>query len=137
MTDVHEYKSLLGQQFTEITGMTVGSEEVRFTVSDGRTLVMKHFQDCCERVSLDQIDGDVTDLLNSPISMAEMVTEDASKLDEWGYEDSATWTFYRFATAKGYVTIKWYGSSNGYYSERVTFFDNGGEYDTWGADELT
>lgn len=79
-----------------------------------------HGQDCCEQVLIDDIAGDLEDLIGSPLLHVE---EAVSSVNPEGvkpdYQDSFTWTFYKFATIKGSVTIRWYGESNGYYSESV------------------
>jgi hypothetical protein len=87
-----------------------------------RTFTFLHYQDCCESVSIEDICGDLTDLVGSPIIMAEEVSsESVEKKDD--YDDSGTWTFYKFATNKGTVTVRWLGTSNGCYSESVTFVE--------------
>ena len=109
-----------------------GDHEIIFTVDDGRKFKMFHWQCCCESVSIEDICGDVQDLVGAPIQMAEEVSnyepekveEEPTQEDEdYHYEDSHTWTFYKLATVKGYVTIRWYGSSNGWYSESVDFME--------------
>ena len=65
-------------------------------------------------ISIEDITGSLDNLLNSMLIMAEEVSESSDT--DWG---RYTWTFYKFATVKGYVTIRWYGESNGYYSEEV------------------
>ena len=79
---------------------------------------MSHYQDCCEQVYIEDIVGDINDVVGSPILLAE---EAISHDDDKGNFESITWTFYHLSTIKGGVTIRWCGSSNGYYSESVDF----------------
>jgi len=102
------------------------NEELVFKTIDGEVYRMFHSQDCCESVYIESIVGDLNDLVGEPILVAEAnenlfdILKNAGK-DEDNGDDSYTWTFYKFATRKGYVDIRWYGSSNGYYSESVDF----------------
>jgi hypothetical protein len=80
---------------------------------------MFHERDCCEQVFLDDVIGDIDDLLNNPILIAEVSTNRDNPKNE--YDESCTWTFYKIATINGYVDLRWYGTSNGYYSEEVDF----------------
>ena len=119
LRDGIELKVLVGKTLTECRN--VNDEHIVFVCDDGTEYAMYHDQDCCERVSVEDIVGDLADLVGSPILSAEEVSStDADKaLSE--YDDSFTWTFYRISTIKGTVVIRWYGTSNGYYSESVCF----------------
>jgi hypothetical protein len=103
-------------------------DKIEFYSTEGELYIMEHQQDCCESVSIDDINGDLNDLIGTPILKYEEVVSDGSGDD---YE-SSTWTFYHFSTIKGYVTIKWFGVSNGYYSESVDFYKSDKNYlDEW------
>lgn len=96
-----------------------GNDRVIFTREDGEQFVLFHSQDCCESVYLEDICGDLSDLVGAPIVMAELVTSKEDPKSE--YDECFMWSFYKFATIKGYVTMRWYGTSNGYYSVGVSF----------------
>lgn len=107
---------LLGKTLTKVE-MNKNEDIIHFHTSEGEIYQMWHLQDCCEGVYVEDIVGDLQDLVGTPITLAEEV-EGESGDDAGG---TFTWTFYKFATIKGYVDIRWYGSSNGYYSESVSF----------------
>jgi hypothetical protein len=113
-----ELNELLGKVIDKII-VSDDNCEIRFYCSDGTEYLMYHSQDCCESVSIEEIIGDITHLVGAPIIMAEESTN--SDNPKGNSDESFTWTFYKFATIKGYVTIRWYGESNGYYSESVDF----------------
>jgi len=109
-------------KFEDLLGRTLYKAE-----SDGEVLTLylsntnyvrfQHHQDCCEHVYIEDICGDLNDLVGSPLLEAEEVSDYAGEATG---DESYTWTFYKFATRKGFVTVRWYGSSNGYYSESVS-----------------
>jgi hypothetical protein len=111
-------KDLLGKTLIEVK--QIDNDRIEFTTSLNEKWVMYHSQNCCESVSIEDINGDLADLIGNPITLAE---ESANSDDKPLFEstESWTWTFYKLATVKGYVNIRWYGSSNGYYSESVLF----------------
>ena len=111
--------------FSELKGKTLkhievcGTEEIYFITTDNEVYRMWHDQECCESVQIEDICGDLNLLLHSQIGLAEEVTNTSDDTKE--EDDYFTWTFYRVATNQGFVTIRWYGTSNGCYSESVDF----------------
>lgn len=96
------------------TGYEKDSDYLMFFTDDNRIVLFNHDQQCWENVYLADITGDLDDLIGSEILQATCSKKDASDDDK-----SSTWTFYKFATRKGYVDLRWIGESNGNYSEEV------------------
>ena len=114
-----DFSSLLGKVMKEVD---VSYNNIKFVTVDGEVYNMYHCQDCCESVSVESFVGDVQDLIGVPLLVAEESSsgENPEGAEVSKYQESFTWTFYKLATIKGYVDIRWYGESNGYYSESVS-----------------
>ena len=114
---------LVGKTIANIENLN--NMELIFTLDTGDKYKLYHLQDCCEEVRIEDICGDLGDLIGEPLLRAEVVTYDNTNPEgvpniEY-QDDSFLWTFYKLDTRKGGVTIRWYGESNGYYSEEVEF----------------
>lgn len=123
-----EFSALVGETIINISRNEDGydnNEEMRFECASGKTYWMGHYQDCCESFCLSEIIGDLEDIKNSPVLLAEEVAsddDDGETAPPEGYTpESFTWTFYKISTIKGSVTLRWLGESNGYYSESADF----------------
>lgn len=147
---------LIGQTIQEID-LSSDRERIEFKTDQGKHYVMYHMQDCCESVYIEDIVGDLEDLINSPMLEAREDIHSRSSDNPYNEEfyqkfydseddfiigklnnfsnidlpiidESSTWTFYNLRTLKGSVTIRWFGSSNGYYSESVDFVLKGEDW---------
>jgi hypothetical protein len=114
------FDQLVGKTLSKVEmGSNYGGEVIVFTLENGDVYYMGHQQDCCESVSIEEIHGDLEDLVGSPILKSTVASND-SRQGEYG--DVEEWTFYHISTIKGTVTVRWYGTSNGYYSTSVDFW---------------
>lgn len=104
MKEIYE---MLGKVFTDV--YTDDDETLIFENSNVK-FEFYHRQECCEDVYIESIVGDLQDLVGSPILLVEESSSD---------DDNIQWTFYKFATIKGYVDVRWFGESNGFYSTSV------------------
>lgn len=121
--DVEIYKDVIGKTIKEIknhVGDHIGADELTLVFECGSTMRMYHVQECCETVYLYDVVGDLDRLVGSPLLQAESVSTSEDSIPETDTgDDSHTWTYYKFATVIDSVSLRWIGTSNGYYSELV------------------
>ncbi len=128
---------LKGQTLSSVN-ITGDGNGISFATVDGREYILEHDQECCETVTLEDVCGDLGDLVGSPILIAEHRTGEAPLSDDpdsdiHGSHDCAEYNFYEIATNKGSVTIRFHGQSNGYYSMGASLKakgEGGGTYTT-------
>jgi len=115
-------EDMKGQTFTKVY-ITDDKSEMIFE-NDEFIFTFYHEDDCCECVQVEDVVGDLNDLVGKPLDIVEVARYEDTMPEGMGLEkpeDSFTWTFYKFATIKGWVDVRWLGESNGYYSEEVDF----------------
>ena len=113
------------QGLTLVSAVANSDDLLTFTANDGRVFEQYHDQDCCEHVYIESVVGDLSDLVGTPICVAEekISTERPEGVPVPDYSEGAeTWSFYTLRTIKGSVDIRWCGASNGYYSETVGLY---------------
>lgn len=114
-----DISTLVGHTFSKVY-LDPDIECIIFEDADGSIYRMEHIQDCCERVSIEDISGNLEDLVDTPILNA---YESTNKDNIPHRDEEELWTFYRLSTIKGTVVIRWYGGSNGWYSVDVGIYD--------------
>ena len=114
---IHIYEEVIGKTLTDVRQTEY---DIHFDFEDGSKYQMYNDEAGPGRgsndvsVTLEDVNGEWSDLIGEPLTIAEEVINTGGKRE-------GTWTFYKFATIKGYVDLRWYGESNGYYSETVCF----------------
>ncbi len=109
-----EFKELKGKVIKEVNKK---ENCIIFKMQDGKIYNVR--KDEHGVAWLEDVCGDLDDLLNSEILQADEENGEM-QFEHGGFGE---WTFYLLATAKGYVTLRWCGDGDGYYSEKVIIVD--------------
>jgi hypothetical protein len=114
-------EELVGKKIVDLAENHEG--DLTFTMSDGSIYEMGYVPDCCATCVVESGLDDLKAMIGQKLVA---VTEDSSKetpadVKQEYTPESQTWTFYTFRSNKATAQLRWFGSSNGYYSESVTF----------------
>jgi hypothetical protein len=129
---LRQFSDMLGQVMVSVeTVRAIGMDgkeyhlEMNFVDENGTQYRFYHEQDCCEGVWIQDICGDLSDLVGSPLLQAEEVSSDVDEneleVELSDPDNGSNWTFYKFGTEKGSVTVRWLGEGNGNYSLDVDY----------------
>ena len=131
---VNTYTEFSGKTIQEIRGCKKHSDEVTIMFTDGSCLKFYHRQDCCETVELEDCDIIPEWLIDSKIiSIEERISRSGEGVKPLNScAASYTWSFYVIKTSSSTLVLRWYGESNGWYSETVDIdylhYDKNGEF---------
>lgn len=118
------FSSIVGLTFSSIK-ISYDKDRIDFIAIDGSEYSMFHYQDCCESVYLTDTYENISELCNQKILQAyetsSKPTEDEMKKLELYDGDTNEFTFYTISTFAFSITLRWLGTSNGYYSTSVSF----------------
>jgi len=113
--------------FEKSTRHWASFDQLIFKSTCGRTFRLG--TDDCSAPELIDIVGDLQDLVGHPLLQAESVQSKAKLSNRYKFSrkkaDTHTksmWTYYKFATIKGHVHLRWLGESD-YYSVEVDFVE--------------
>jgi hypothetical protein len=115
---------LVGQTLESATQVSMApqiGECVAFVSTTGAHYIMFHRQEGSECVVIEDVDGDLSTLLGSPIIKSEEQYSSQPFKGRHPNGRSFAWTFYEFVTIRGRVNVRWFSESDGSCSEEISF----------------
>ena len=109
----HKFSDLTGKTIVSITdtcanknnNTLINANLIEFKCLDGSIYRLGHKSICCDDHYIENICGDLSDILNTPILLAEEVySKDRPEDNEYFFMQ---WCFYKLSTIKGSITIRW------------------------------
>ena len=116
--EIKSLNDLVGLTIKSVSGCHKGSDTFTIEFENGYSIVF-HYPYTYSNVEIDDVNGDVQGMVGNELLGIECVTN--VPVDPETAVEYKQWTFYKFKTIDGYVDVKWYGSSNGYYSVSVNW----------------
>lgn len=117
VVNINIFEPLFNKTIVKIEGAEEESEEIFFIMSNGDVLRMYHEVTLWEDVRIEDIGGDINNIIGVPIKESIVIIEEGD-LD---YGCTYTRTWFQFLTDKGYVAIRWKSLSDGCCSESVDY----------------